>query len=84
MHFSILKTDVFQPLLPAYLLDNNDWWSTFLRLPGQFSDSRPSAVYPGPDSQDQPPRNGHNDHDVVQAHVPHVHQIHRQDLVSYP
>lgn len=33
--------------------------------------------------QDEPSRYRHDDHDVVQAHVRHVDQIHREDLVAH-
>lgn len=34
-----------------------------------------------PCRQDEPPGYRHDDHHVVQAHVRHVDQIHREDLV---
>jgi len=36
-----------------------------------------------PCGQDESPRYRHDDHDVVQTHVCHIDQIHRQDLVAY-
>ena len=35
-----------------------------------------------PSSQHQPPRNGHDDHNIVQTHPSHIHQIDGQNLVS--
>jgi len=34
-------------------------------------------------SQDEPSRYRHDDHDIVQAHMRHVDQIHREDLVAH-
>lgn len=36
-----------------------------------------------PCGQDESPRYRHDDHDIVQAHVRHIDQIHRQDLVTH-
>jgi len=33
--------------------------------------------------QDESPRYRHDDHNVVQAHVRHIDQIHRQDLIAH-
>lgn len=36
-----------------------------------------------PCGQDKPPRYRHDDHDIVQAHVRHIDQIHGQNLVAH-
>lgn len=36
-----------------------------------------------PRGQDESPRYRHDDHDVIQTHVRHVDQIHRQYLVAH-
>ena len=42
---------------------------------------RDRLVLAVPRRQNEPPGYRHDDHDVIQAHVRHVHQIHRQNLI---
>lgn len=60
-------------------LDDHHGW----RLVFGLTAVRDRLMRAVPRGQDESPWYRHDDHDIVQTHVRHVDQIHRQDLIAH-
>ncbi|OXU21167.1 hypothetical protein TSAR_004444, partial [Trichomalopsis sarcophagae] len=74
----VVAGDVIVLVLVELLLDDDHRRRLVLVLPAV----RDELVRPVPYGEHQSPRYRHDDHHVVEAHVRHVHEIHRQNLIA--